>query len=173
MVWLRSCKSSCPPANAEQFRGDPGFGLWPIIAADGVPVPAFRLGLNAGYRWNSGRSPTMPFQGRIDPVTNPADASKSLLFPEKCQTVNGADITNAVCPGETQHPHPVRYDDVITFGAAASLRFAKSAELVGEFYGTQQAKAIGDKGGLGAEAIGGLKIYVEANSYLLLAAQLA
>jgi outer membrane protein OmpA-like peptidoglycan-associated protein len=158
-----------PTGNTEQFRGDPGFGLWPIIAADWVPVPAFRLGLNAGYRWNSGRSPDMPFQGRIDPVTNPADASKSLLFPEHCQTINGAPITNAVCPGETQHPHPIRYDDVITFGAAASLRFAKSAELVGEFYGTQLAKAIGDKGGLGAEAIGGLKIYVEANSYLLLA----
>jgi OOP family OmpA-OmpF porin len=65
-----------PTGNAAQFRGDPGFSLWPLLAADWVPVPAFRLGINAGYRWNAGRSPSLPFQGRIDPVTNPGTARR-------------------------------------------------------------------------------------------------
>jgi outer membrane protein OmpA-like peptidoglycan-associated protein len=64
---------------------------------------------------------------------------------------------------------PVEYDDLITGGIAASFRFAKSAELVAEAYTGQIASGIGDTGTLGVETIGGLKIYVEDNSYLLLA----
>jgi OOP family OmpA-OmpF porin len=157
-----------PTGNAQQFRGEPGVALWPMLAADWVPVPAFRLGINAGYRWNSSRSAIMPFKGTVDPVTNPAAHARALLNPDLCSSATGT-LTSAVCPGDVKGGYPIRYDDLLTFGVAASVRFAKAAELVGEFYGTQQVKAIGDKGGLGAEAIGGLKVFVEANSYLLLA----
>jgi OOP family OmpA-OmpF porin len=158
-----------PTGNAGQFRGEPGVALWPELAAEWVPVPIFRLGLNLGWRWNSGRGPFLPFRGRIDPVTNPAAAARNLLTPGLCSSVNGQSLTSAVCPSDVRGGSPIRYDDVVTFGAGASLRFAKAAELVGEFYGTQLAKSFGDTGSLGAEAIGGLKIFVEANSYLLLA----
>ncbi|MEY4577964.1 MAG: hypothetical protein RL701_2667 [Pseudomonadota bacterium] len=158
-----------PTGNAQEFRGEPGFALWPVIAADWVPVPAFRLGLNVGYRWNAGRSPIMPFKGRVDPVTDPAAGARRLLTKSLCATANNADLSNATCPGDVQGGKPVRYDDVITAGFGASLRFAKAAELVAEIYGSQVAREIGNEGGLGAEAIGGLKIYVESNSYLVLA----
>jgi OmpA-OmpF porin, OOP family len=95
-----------------------------------------------------------------------------LLFPDDiCQPdpTQGNRVTDATCPSAVSGGSRIRYDDMITFGAAASVRFAKSAELIGEFYGNQVASSIGDDGTLGAEAIGGLKIYVEANSYLVLA----
>jgi OOP family OmpA-OmpF porin len=159
-----------PTGNSAQFRGDPGFALWPMLAADWVPVPAFRVGLNVGYRWNSGNGPVMPFKGRIEAVSDPAAKATALLHPEICNHVGSSDnLTSAVCPGNVRNGAPIRYDDVITAGLGASLRFAKAAELVGEIYGAQIARSIGDKGSLGAEAVGGLKIFVEANSYLLLA----
>jgi OmpA-OmpF porin, OOP family len=158
-----------PTGNASQFRGEPGFSLWPMLAAEWVPVPFFRLGLNVGWRWNAGRSPIMPFNGQVDPITNPALAARRLLNPSLCATGGSAPLTSAVCPSDVKGGTPIRYDDLFTAGLGASLRFAKAAELVGEIYGTQLSKSIGDKGGLGAEAIGGLKIYVENNSYLVLA----
>lgn len=159
-----------PTGTSEQLRGEPGFALWPVIAADWVPVPAFRLGVNLGYRWNSGHGSNLPFKGRIDPVSDPSQQSSALQTKSLCSTVGGSsELTNAVCPSNIKGGSSIRYDDLMTFGVGASLRFAKAAELVGEFYGAQLAKSIGDKGSLGAEAIGGLKIYVESNSYLLLA----
>ena len=79
------------------------------------------------------------------------------------------EIAGATCPSSARNGTNIAYDDQLTFGVAASFRFAKSAELVAEFYGAQVASSFGDKGGFGAEVIGGLKIYVEANSYLVLA----
>jgi len=157
-----------PTGNSEELRGEPGVALWPVLVADWVPTRTFRLGLNVGYRWNSGESPVMPFRGHIDPVSDPNARARALITGSLCET-SGSQITNARCPGDVQHGSSVRYDDVITAGLGASLRVAKAAELVAELYGAQLVKAIGDRGGLGAEAIGGLKIYVEDNSYLLLA----
>jgi outer membrane protein OmpA-like peptidoglycan-associated protein len=159
-----------PTGTPEQFRGDPGWALWPMLAFEWVPLPAFRMGLNVGYRWNSGHGPDMPFRGHIDPVTDPAGRAMQLMNPQLCDTVGGANLPSAVCPGPGRGGKALRYDDVITAGLGLSLRFAKAAELVGEIYGNQLARSIGDEGGLGVEALGGLKIYVERNSYLVLAA---
>jgi OmpA-OmpF porin, OOP family len=156
-----------PTGASNEFRGEPGFALWPVLALDWVPVPAFRVGLNLGYRFNSGDGETLPFGGRIRPVNARANASTNLLFPN--EICGAAMPTNATCPGPVQGGDPVRYDDLITGGVAAALRFARSAELVADVYAGQIAAAIGDKGSLGVEAIGGLKIYVEDNSYLVLA----
>jgi OOP family OmpA-OmpF porin len=159
-----------PTGDSNQFRGEPGFAIWPVIAADWVPLPAFRVGLNVGYRWNSGDGAELPYTASFSPVSNPDNASTSLRTTSLCRLVGGSSsITNAVCPGQQRGGSAIRYDDLLTFGVAASLRFAKAAELVGEIYGAQLVKSFGDKGALGAEAIGGLKIYVESKSYLLLA----
>jgi OmpA-OmpF porin, OOP family len=162
-----------PTGNAAEFRGDPGLALWPGLAAEWVPVPIFRFGLNVGYRFNTGDSETLPYDGRVRAVNN-ISAVSNLLLPANRDDICGPDpatgaVTDATCPGNVTGASPIKYDDMITFGAAASLRFAKSAELIAEFYGNQVASAIGDEGSLGAETIGGLKIYVEANSYLVLA----
>lgn len=156
-----------PTGEPKEFRGEPGFGLWPVVAMDWVPVPAFRMGLNVGYRFNSGDGATVPFDGRIRPVTVTANRSADLVFPDLCGA--GPNVTNAVCPGAVTDGDNVEYNDLITGGVAAALRFAKSAELVADVYAGQVAASIGDKGTLGVEAIGGLKIYVEDNSYLVLA----
>ncbi len=156
-----------PTGNSKQFRGEPGFAAWPVLAMDWVPVPAFRLGVNLGYRFNSGKGATLPYDGRVRPISDVNNAPAQLLFPDVCE--GGGNVTNATCPGAVQGGTPVKYDDMITGGVAAALRFAKSAELVADAYGGQIASAIGDKGSLGLEAIGGLKIYVEENSYLVLA----
>jgi outer membrane protein OmpA-like peptidoglycan-associated protein len=157
-----------PTGESTEFRGEPGFALWPVLALDWVPAPVFRLGVNVGYRLITGDGETLPFDGRIRPVGDTDDAAMSLVFPEEiCQ--GGDDVSNATCPGDLMGGDPVEYDDLITGGVALSVRFAKSAEVVAEAYTGQIASSIGDTGTLGIETIGGLKIYVEDNSYLLLA----
>jgi outer membrane protein OmpA-like peptidoglycan-associated protein len=158
-----------PTGEAEQFRGDPGVGLWPVLAMDWVPVPAFRMGLNVGYRLVTGDGATLPFDGRSRPVDSATRAAGTLLFGTGAVCQGGNNVTNATCPGPITGAHMVKFDDMITGGVAASLRFAKPAELIAEVYANQVARSIGDKGTLGVETIGGLKIYVEQNSYLLLA----
>ena len=156
-----------PTGSANEFRGEPGFALWPVLAMDWVPVPAFRIGVNAGYRLFTGDGDTLPFEGRIRPVDATSDAAADLLFPEMCD--GGENVTNATCPGDVMGGDRVEYGSLITGGVAASLRFAKAAELVAEAYAGQISSSIGDSGTLGIETIGGLKIYVEDNSYLVLA----
>jgi OOP family OmpA-OmpF porin len=159
-----------PTGDATEFRGEPGFTLWPQLAIDLVPVSIFRIGLNVGYRFNADDGATLPFDGRIRPVDNNLMAimSPPLLAPQMCEGGAGG-TTNATCPGPVTDETLVEYDDLLTFGASAALRFTDSAELVAEAYGGQIASSFGDDGTLGVEAIGGLKIFVEANSYLVLA----
>jgi OmpA-OmpF porin, OOP family len=156
-----------PTGSSNELRGEPGISLWPMLAAEWVPAPIFRVGLNVGYRFTSGNGDELPFDGTITAVSDPDDGSRSLLFPE--EHCAGDPVAGATCSSSVRGGHDIEYDDLLTFGAAASFRFAKSAELVAEFYGAQVVRSFGDEGGLGAEVIGGLKIYVEANSYLVLA----
>jgi outer membrane protein OmpA-like peptidoglycan-associated protein len=158
-----------PTGDPQEFRGDPGLGLWPILAFEYVPVPIFKIGLNAGYHFNTEKGTDIPFDGRSRPVDDSAMATQ-LRTPAMCgpNAVAGAAITNATCPGNVQGGTLVAYDDLITGGLAASLRFTDAAELIAETYVTQVANATGDDGSLGAEAIGGFKVYVEDNSYLVL-----
>jgi OOP family OmpA-OmpF porin len=164
-----------PSGNASEFRGEPGFTLWPVLAAEWVPVPVFRVGLNVGYRFNTGDGATMPFDGSSSPVANLMQASPALsadALQANCTDVSNpatGDINSATCPGPVTGATNVEYDDLLTFGVGAAWRFAKSAELVAELYGGGITSGLGDSGALGMEAIGGLKIYVEQNSYLVLA----
>ncbi len=158
-----------PTGESSEFRGEPGFAAWPVLAIDWVPVPAFQIGLNIGYRFNSGDGETLPFNGEVRPLTStPTAGMSALLRPDDlCQ--GGDMVTNASCPGITEAGDPVEYDDLITGGFAISWRFADAAALVGDTYVGQIASGIGDEGTMGAEAIGGLKLFVEDNSYLVLA----
>lgn len=61
------------------------------------------------------------------------------------------------------------YANLLTGGFGASLRVLESVDLVADTYATQLASGGSDsKQKLSAEAIGGLKIFVERNSYLML-----
>jgi hypothetical protein len=112
-----------PTGETTEFRGDPGFGLWPVLAIDLVPIPELRFGLNAGYRLTTGDGATVPFEGRVRPVGDISDASTRLVFPDEiCESAG--TVTSATCPGPLNPAGTdVEYDDVITGGAAiAALR---------------------------------------------------
>lgn len=166
-----------PTGDATTFRGEPGFAAWPILAIDWVPVPTFRVGLNVGYRLVTGDAATIPFDGTstaLGPADDLAGMRTLVGAPLNTLCFQGRDgntpdnrTTAARCPGEVTGHTDVEYGSMATFGAAVSLRFSDSAEVVAETYGSNIGS--GGTGALGMEAIGGLKIYTEANSYLLLA----
>ena len=139
-------RAQLPTGNDAQFTGEPGFTLWPSIVAEWRPVRHFRLSLEAGYRFNVGDGATIPLDSRTEPSETNAFGA---MFSDR-----GTDLT---------------YDDLITFGLGASIRAADSLDIVLESYGTQIATEFGTTGAFSAEALLGLKIFVQANSYLVLA----
>jgi outer membrane protein OmpA-like peptidoglycan-associated protein len=140
-----------PTGSPEQFAGG-GFVLWPRLALEWRPVRQIRLALNAGYRMNFvDGAEDFPVAGRSVPGNTDGSATMA--------TLTGAGAQ----PGD-----PITFDDLITFGVGASFRLADALELVIEAYGTQLANGFGDARSLSTEAIGGFKIFVERNSYLLL-----
>ena len=139
-------RAQLPTGNDAQFTGEPGFTLWPSIVAEWRPVRRFRLSLEAGYRFNVADGATIPLDSRTEPSETNAFGA---MFSDR-----GTDLT---------------YDDLITFGLGASIRAADSLDIVLESYGTQIATEFGTTGAFSAEALLGLKIFVQANSYLVLA----
>ena len=139
-------RAQLPTGNDAQFTGEPGFTLWPSIVAEWRPVRRFRPSLEAGYRFNVGDGATIPLDSRTEPSETNAFGA---MFSDR-----GTDLT---------------YDDLITFGLGASIRAADSLDIVLESYGTQIATEFGTTGAFSAEALLGLKIFVQANSYLVLA----
>ena len=157
-----------PTGKSSEFRGDPGLVAWPMLAAELVPVSQFRLGLNVGYLFNSGKGATLPFRKDVNPVLSFMNSGFFGTGRTGSCVTTGSN-SSISCPGPVTGGNDVKYNDLATAGFALGWRFVDSAELIAETYANQIAMSIGDKGTLGAEAVGGLKIYVEANSYLLLA----
>jgi len=63
----------------------------------------------------------------------------------------------------------LQHGDLGRFGAALSYRASDSLDLVGETYGSYLFKNdAGKTAGLSAESVGGIKVFVERNSYLFL-----
>src|SRR5690606_38113755 len=60
------------------------------------------------------------------------------------------------------------YDDLLTFGLGACFRVADTLDLVLESYGTQLIGEFGTTGAFSAEALLGLKVFVQEHSYLVL-----
>lgn len=160
-----------PTGDASEFRGEPGLTLFPMLAVEWVPNTTFRIGANVGYRLNTGDGATLPFRSNVSAVGNLMDSA----FANSGRTAPCTAGVNsaATCPSAVSGGTDVDYDDLLTFGLGASLRFIPAAELVAEVYGAQLISGFGDTGTLGAEALGGLKIYVEDNSYLVLAGGVA
>lgn len=136
---------TAPTGSASRFVGEPGVGLWPQLVGELIPANWFRAGVNVGYRMNTGSGATLP----IGAETTPGDTSAS-----SAQLVQG---------GRNQS-----YGDLVTFGTAAAFRVLRSLDLIAELYGT--ARTEGSLGtAVSMEALGGLKIFVQESSYLLLA----
>jgi outer membrane protein OmpA-like peptidoglycan-associated protein len=143
-----------PSGNDSRFAGDPSASLWPslVLEVRSRPddrirgIPRVRFSLEAGYRAVFGDGANVPIYGRTDIVAM-SDGLLSVLEE----------------PGTN-----LRYDDLLTFGAGASFRLARTLDLVTEIYGTQIAAAFGTRGALSLEALAGLKLFVQPHSYLML-----
>jgi len=138
-----------PTGDSGQFATDPGLAIWPSMVAEYRPVRRVRFSLELGYRLVLGQGATFPVDGRTFPAMGNTSATGATFG------------TGAGDPGT-----PLTYDDLLTFGFGMSFRVADSLDLVGEVYGTQIASEFGTEGALSAEALIGLKIFVQQNSYL-------
>lgn len=138
-----------PTGQSKAFAGDPGWVLWPSLVGEWHPTNPIRVNLEVGYRYNSRPGATLPVGGRVDPAPGSTSATSPVV------TVAGNNIT---------------YDDLLTFGAGASFRIARPVDFVAEVYGNQLVKQFGDKYSLAMEALGGFKVFVERNSYLMFGA---
>jgi OOP family OmpA-OmpF porin len=140
---------SNPPGS--QFTGDSGISFWPILAAEWRPDRAVRFGLNVGTRLMIPEQPTIPVGARTEP-TAPMGSPPNFT-------------PTMVTPGS-----PVRYGPYLTYSLGVGLRLGDSpVELTADVYGASIYEAFGQSGGHSLEALGGLKIFVERNSYLVLA----
>ncbi len=139
-----------PTGSSELFAGGPGLVIWPEMVLEWRPFRRFRLDVNVGYRFNSGAGATFPVGGRTVPSGAGGNATAAMFDPAQAGTA-------------------LTYDDLITFGVGASYRIVDSVDLVAEGYGTQLISAFGKTGGLSTEALGGLKVFVQRSSYLVLA----
>lgn len=141
-----------PTGDSESFIGD-GFSLWPVFAFEVRPIPEIRLALNLGYRLNFLDGATIPVGGRSVPGNPDGSATMASLM--------GTGASAGV---------PVEYGHLVTAGLGASFRVARPLDLVVEAYGSQLVDQIGDSEALSVEALGGIKVFVERNSYLFLGA---
>ncbi len=142
-----------PTGESNIFGGDPDFVLWPHVIGEWRPVRQVRFNLDVGYRVVFGQGSPFPVAARTTPTGTNA------TFVGMNNTVMGG--SNFV------------YDDQITFGLGASFRLGDSPlDLVLEGYGNYIMSGIdggtfGAGGSLNIEALLGLKIFVERNSYLV------
>ena len=140
-----------PTGSPAEFVGDNTVVLWPILAGEWRPNRIFRLALNVGSRIHlGGDHPTIPVGGRSQPG----------MFP-------GGNATGAVSvvPGDS-----VTYGPMLTYSLGAGVRLGDApVELTADFYGASIFDAFTTRGGTSLELMGGMKIFVDRNSYLVLA----
>ncbi len=137
-----------PTGKSEEFAGEPGAMIWPLLVLGYQPHRVVRVNAEAGYRFVTGDGATLNYTGRTRP-SNPVSALAAVN--------TGPD---------TSLGDPITYGSHVTFGAGVALRVAPAVDVIAEGYGNQ---IMGSEGSLATEALAGLKIFVDANSYLLLA----
>ncbi len=136
-----------PTGDSAQFTGEPGVAIWPSIVAEYRPHQRVRFSGELGARIPFGTGADFAIEGTTVP-TGATNATGAML-------TSSSDI--------------LTYGPLLTFGVGMSFRVADALDLVGEIYGTQILTGFGDRGSLSLEAIGGIKIFVQQNSYLMLA----
>ena len=140
-----------PTGSPGQFAGDPDFVLWPHVIGEWRPIRQIRFNLDVGYRLVIGDGAAFPVNGRTSPMG-----------------------MNATMPMIVEPGSNFVYDDQITFGLGASFRLGDAPlDLVAELYGNYIMTGYNtdsdfyEEGALNLEALLGLKIFVERNSYLV------
>jgi len=159
-----------PTGQPHYFAGDPTFVIWPHLIGEWRPDRLVRFNLDVGYRLVIGPGTPFPVGGRTTPM------SLGMM---------GSQATN---PGAATGGSNFIYDDQVTFGLGGSFRLGDAPlELVLEIYGNMIMSGLeservlptsvggtqtftgefGADGFMNLEALLGLKIFVERNSYLV------
>ena len=133
-----------PTGTPGAFAGDPGFTIWPQVALEYRPVRRLRLAANLGARLHFGENASFPIGGGTTP------GGMNAISPVLVSGM-GNNLT---------------YGQLLTAGVGASFRLAPALDLVAEVYANQILSQIGTGGALAMEAVGGLKVFVQRNSYL-------
>ncbi|MFI5300830.1 MAG: OmpA family protein [Polyangiales bacterium] len=126
-------------APKQGFASDPGIVFTPEIALEKRfgARQSFRIGVNAGV---------------------------SLM------TASGAsvgDLAAGSAPAPGQHGASLTHGNLAKWGLGLSYRVSDDVDLVAETYGSYLLKNdAGGSAGLSSEAVGGIKVFVERNSYL-------
>jgi len=143
-----SVQVELPTGSPTELVGDATLALVPSLIAEWRPARELRLGAEVGYRLAIADGATLRTGGRTEPG-NPGGAAQGPVLVDG----EGRDL---------------RYEDTLRFGLGLGWRFTDVTELAVELIGSQVIDAWGHPHALSLEALGGLKVFVERNSYLLL-----
>lgn len=146
---------------ARAFVGDNTVSLWPMVFGEYRVDRYVRFGLNVGARLMFGGTPTIPAGGTSVIPPGPTSAT--------CETPSmmGMPTGSPLCM--TTGGSSVAYGPMLTYGLGAGFRLGDSpVEITLEAFGASIFQSFGATGGTSLEAMGGLKIFVERNSYLVL-----
>ncbi|MEC7518265.1 MAG: OmpA family protein [Myxococcota bacterium] len=143
-----SVQVELPTGSPSEFVGDGTLAIVPSLIAEWRPARALRIGAELGYRLAVADGATLRVGGRTEPVDPDGAAQGPVLVDGR-----GRDL---------------RYEDTLRFGLGLGWRFTDVTELAVELIGSQVIDAWGHPHALSLEALGGLKVFVERNSYLLL-----
>ncbi len=139
-----------PTGNSKQFAGDPGVMFWPSLVLGYKPHRILRFNGEVGYRAVTGDGATINFNRKTTPLGMIA--------------IDPNATNAAVQPGS--NGDPVTYNSHVTFGGGFALRASPAVDFIVEGYGNQ---ITAKPKSTAAEVLAGLKIFVQENSYLLLA----
>lgn len=144
-----------PTGDARRFVGDNTVMLYPMLLGEYRVDRYVRFGLQVGARLMFGSTPTIPVGGTTTPTAMNAICGRDPMnMVPSCSLSGGSNVT---------------YGPMLTYGLAGGFRLGDSPiELTAELYGASIFESIGVTGGNSLEAMGGLKIFVERNSYLVL-----
>ncbi len=134
-------QAGIPIASAPKDLGaDPGFWYWPQLVLENQfgSTRAFHLGVNAGYRGHTGKDAKFG-----------SDRFNGNLFQLKEGNFEASNLG--------------------TFSLGLSYRVLDALDLVAETYGSYQLGGASDsKQKFSEEFVGGIKLFVERNSYLMM-----
>ncbi|MDB4975684.1 MAG: Flagellar motor rotation protein MotB [Myxococcaceae bacterium] len=141
---------SLPTGSSKEFAGEPGVTVWPSVVVGYRPIRRLRLNAEGGYRLVTGKGATVNLGRRTAPSAAIGTATNPIV-------IAGGDR--------------VTYNDQVTFGGGLAARVSKAVDLIAEGYGNYLVANSASKGGrsLATEILLGAKIFVQENSYLLLA----
>jgi OOP family OmpA-OmpF porin len=136
-----------PTGSTKEFAGEPGVAIWPSVVLGYRPVRVLRLNAEVGYRIVTGEGATLNFNGRTEPTP-------------------GGSANMARFVGGSPNGTAIKYGSHLTFGGGLAVRASSAVDILAEVYGNN---IFGSKGSLATELLLGLKIFVQENSYLLIA----